>query len=71
LARLERDGLLIRQGRQLIVRADKLENSMSLRIADSPINIPKSNVFRARTPKHEPSSGTRASCGEADALSQV
>ena len=34
LARLERDRLVIRQGRQLVVCADKLEDSMSVRIAD-------------------------------------
>ena len=34
LARLERDGLVIRQGRQLVIRADALEDSMSMRIPD-------------------------------------
>jgi len=49
LARLERDGLLIRQGRQFIVRADALEGSMSRRIPDLSIKIRESNDFRART----------------------
>ena len=39
LARLERDGMVIRQGRQLVVRADQLEASMSLRIQDLPIKM--------------------------------
>jgi CRP-like cAMP-binding protein len=54
LARLERDGLVIRQGRQLIVRAGRLESSMSLRIADSPIKISESNAFRMQTPATDP-----------------
>jgi CRP-like cAMP-binding protein len=37
LARMEHDGLVIRQGRQLVVRADALEESMRLRIPDPPI----------------------------------
>lgn len=48
LARLERDGLVIRQGRQLIVRADDLEESMSLRIPDLPIKIREANPLRVR-----------------------
>jgi CRP-like cAMP-binding protein len=39
LARLERDGLVIRQGRQLVVRADELEDSMPPRIPDLPVKI--------------------------------
>jgi CRP-like cAMP-binding protein len=39
LAHLERDGLLIRQGRKLIVRADELKDSISGRIPDLPIQI--------------------------------
>jgi CRP-like cAMP-binding protein len=50
LARLERDGLLIRQGRQIIVRADELEGSMSLRIPDLPVKIRESSALRARMP---------------------
>jgi CRP-like cAMP-binding protein len=42
LARLERDGLVVRQGRQLVVRADDLENSMNKRIPDLPIKVRKS-----------------------------
>jgi CRP-like cAMP-binding protein len=34
LARMEHDGLVIRQGRQLVVRADKLEESMNVRAPD-------------------------------------
>lgn len=41
LARLERDGLVIRQGRQLIVCADELESSMNKRIPDLPIKVRK------------------------------
>ena len=48
LARLERDGLVIRQGRQLVVRADELENSMSERIPDLPIKIRESASFARR-----------------------
>jgi CRP-like cAMP-binding protein len=50
LARLERDGLVIRQGRQLIVRADALEGSMSLRIPDLPIKIRETTRVRAASP---------------------
>jgi CRP-like cAMP-binding protein len=54
LARLERDGLLIRQGRQLIVRADELEDAMSLRIPDLAIKIRESKAIGARTPNTNP-----------------
>jgi DNA-binding FadR family transcriptional regulator len=50
LARLERDGLLIRQGHQLIVRADALEGSMSRRTVDLPIKIREANASRKRSP---------------------
>ena len=53
LARLERDGLLIRQGRQLIVCVDALEGSMSLRIQDSPIKISDA-ASRGRSPGSNP-----------------
>jgi CRP-like cAMP-binding protein len=49
LARLEHDGLVIRQGRQLVVCADKLEDSMSRRIPDLPVKI-KAKAFSARSP---------------------
>jgi CRP/FNR family cyclic AMP-dependent transcriptional regulator len=42
LARLERDRMVIRQGRQLVVRADALEDSLSRRIPDLPIKIRQS-----------------------------
>jgi len=42
LARLERDGLLIRQGHQLVVCVDELEASLNPRIPDLPIKLRKS-----------------------------
>jgi CRP-like cAMP-binding protein len=48
LARLERDGLVIRQGRQLVVCADELEDSMNKRIPDLPIKIRKSASVATR-----------------------
>jgi hypothetical protein len=50
LAVLERDVLVIRQGRQLIVRADALEGSMSLRIPDLPIKIRETTRVRSASP---------------------
>lgn len=50
LARLERDGLVIRQGRQLIVRSDELESSMSVRIPDLPLTVREPMASRARGP---------------------
>jgi len=47
LARLEREGLVIRQGHQLIVRADALEGSMSRRIPDLPDSKGSSHRFSA------------------------
>jgi CRP-like cAMP-binding protein len=44
MARLERDRLVIRQGRQLVVRADKLEDSMSVRMADLAIKSAASDI---------------------------
>lgn len=44
LARLEHDGLVIRQGRQLVVRADELRESMNVRPLDLPIKMPKPKV---------------------------
>jgi DNA-binding FadR family transcriptional regulator len=58
LARLERDGLVIRQGRQLVVCADELESSMNKRIPDLPIKVRKS-AFLAKEGTGE--SGARAS----------
>jgi len=54
LARLERDGLLLRQGRQLIVRADALEGSMSLRIPDLATKIRESSTVRTRISNTNP-----------------
>jgi len=51
LARLERDRLVIRQGRQLVVRADKLEESMSVRIPDLRSKIPDANGTSTRRPR--------------------
>jgi CRP/FNR family transcriptional regulator, cyclic AMP receptor protein len=48
LARLERDRLVIRQGRQLIVCTNKLEDSMSARIPDLPIKIAPAGASRTR-----------------------
>jgi len=53
LARLERDRLVIRQGRQLVVRAAELEDSMSTRIPDLSIRISKL-AFSARDPETNP-----------------
>jgi CRP-like cAMP-binding protein len=53
LARLERDGLVIRQGRQLVVRADELEDSLSARIPDLPIKI-SASVSRTLGPNVNP-----------------
>jgi hypothetical protein len=50
LARLERDGLLIRQGHQLIVRADALEGSMNRRTVDLPIKIREAKASREQSP---------------------
>ncbi len=47
LARLERDGLVIRQGRQLVVCADELKDSISGRIPDLPV-IAASKASHAR-----------------------
>jgi CRP-like cAMP-binding protein len=52
LARLERDCLVIRQGRQLVVCAPELENSMSARIPDLSVKISKS--ASAREPDANP-----------------
>src|SRR5271170_5719569 len=51
LVRLERDGLVIRQGHQLVVCADQLEASINTRIPDLPIKIQKSgaNAWHARS----------------------
>jgi CRP-like cAMP-binding protein len=54
LARLERDGMVIRQGRQLVVRADQLEASMSLRIQDLPIKIRESGPRSSSAPLSRP-----------------
>jgi CRP-like cAMP-binding protein len=54
LARLERDGLLIRQGHQLIVRAEALEASVSLRIPDLPDKIGEPNNHRPPTSNTNP-----------------
>ena len=48
LAALERDGLVIRQGRQLIVCADELADSLSRRIPDLPIKM-RESAARARS----------------------
>ena len=51
LARLERDGLVIRQGRQLVVCADELEDSLSRRLPGlPPASRPLRFADRARTP---------------------
>ena len=49
LARLERDGLVIRQGRQLIVCAEELEDSMSSRIPDLPIKVRKAAAVATKS----------------------
>lgn len=48
LARLESDRLVIRQGRQLVVRTDMLEDSMRVRIPLLPIKLAEVNTPRAR-----------------------
>ena len=51
LARLESDRMVIRQGRQLVVRADALEESLSRRIPGlPPASRPLRLADRARTP---------------------
>ncbi len=45
LARMERDWMVIRQGRQLVVRAAELEESMTARIPDLSVKILKSISF--------------------------
>jgi len=50
LARLERDRFLIRQGRQLVVRTDKLEDSMRVRIPTLPNKLPEAKSLRSRRP---------------------
>jgi len=50
LARLERDGLVIRQGRQLVVREVELEESVSVRIPDLPTKIRWSSAERVQVP---------------------
>lgn len=54
LARLERDRLVIRQGRQLVVCTDKLEHSMGGRIPDLPIKIAEAGAASARRPRTNP-----------------
>jgi CRP-like cAMP-binding protein len=48
LARLEREGLVIRQGRQLVVCAEALKVSISRRIPELPIKIAGSNDSHVR-----------------------
>jgi CRP-like cAMP-binding protein len=48
LARLEHDGLVIRQGRQMVVRADELENSMKGRIPELPPTVRSSSSLAER-----------------------
>ncbi len=49
LARLEHEGLVIRQGRQLVVCADALQDSLNKRIPDLPTRVRRSASL-ARTP---------------------
>ena len=49
-ARLESDRLVIRQGRQLVVRTDMLEDSMRVRIPVLPITIAEAPASRVRKP---------------------
>jgi CRP-like cAMP-binding protein len=48
LSRLERDGLVIRQGRQLVVRSEELEDSMSARTPDLPLTVREPKTSGAR-----------------------
>ena len=48
LARLEREGLVIRQGHQLVVCADGLKDSISGRIPDLPVKVTASKASHAR-----------------------
>ena len=62
LARLERDGLVIRQGRQLVVCADELKDSISGRIPDLPIKITASKaLMRAITEQEHLSKSSKPS----------
>lgn len=58
LARMERDRMVIRQGRQLVVRAAELEESMTARIPDLSVKILKSISF-VRGPHANPSRAPR------------
>jgi CRP-like cAMP-binding protein len=60
LARLEQDGLVIRQGRQLIVRLHELEESVSVRIPDLPLTVRKSTG----SDKRRPSANARQAPGQ-------
>jgi CRP-like cAMP-binding protein len=71
LARLERDGLLIRQGHQLIVRVDALKGTMSRWIPDLPIKIREANASRQQWPSANTTRESPAPWDEADALSRV
>ena len=70
LARLERDRLVIRQGRQLVVRAPELENSMNARIPDLPIKILSSGSF-ARGPNTTPGRQSGRITKRRSALKQI
>jgi CRP-like cAMP-binding protein len=59
LAQLERDGLVIRQGRQLIVRSDQLEDSLGARIPDLPPTVRNLSASDLRGPSTN-TSETRA-----------
>jgi CRP-like cAMP-binding protein len=54
LARLESDGLVIRQGRQLVVRSDELEDSLSVRIPDLPPTVREARASDRRGPVSNP-----------------
>jgi hypothetical protein len=60
LALLERDGLVIRQGHQLVVCADELEAPMDTRILDLPIKLEKSGT----NARHERRARNRSSHDE-------
>jgi DNA-binding FadR family transcriptional regulator len=64
LARLERDGLVIRQGRQLVVRSDQLEDSMSARIPDLPATVRNLSASDMRVASTKPSEMRKHSSGK-------
>jgi hypothetical protein len=70
LALLERDGLVIRQGHQLVVCADELKASINTRIPDLPVKLQKS-FFSPANPAHERNAAGRSSRDETVALNSI